>query len=186
MTFEEALATPGPLVAAWEGWRRQADRKLLLFSVEPTPTMLASTSVPDSGRDAMSNDLRKRGVRVGAYVPLKDLFWCADDQGFALWSWSRLLAHGNNGDLELADGRSVTGSQVRSVTSFVENEMIHRGVRLELADGSSVVVVDEQSSAAEGDPSYNRDNLSIDAAWAHYLGAALATWMGKPHVNQVP
>ena len=42
--------------------------------------MLAMTSVPDSGRDAMSSDLRKRGVRVGAHVPLKDLL-CARDQG---------------------------------------------------------------------------------------------------------
>jgi len=186
MTLEQALATPGPLVAAWEGWTSRADRTLLVYSVQSKPSKLAEAAVPEPERDALSRDLRKRGVRIGTWVPLSDRFWCSDEQGFALWSLTRLEADGRNGDLQLADGRHVSAAQVRTVTSFVEDGMTHRGVRLELADGSSIVVADEEDSAPLADPTYNRDNLSIDAAWASYLGAALAKWLGKPHVNQVP
>jgi hypothetical protein len=186
MTLDEALASTEPLVAAWEGPSSRHDRRLIVFSVGAKPTQLAVIAVPEAGRDAVLADLQKRGVRVGTWVPQSDRFWCVDDQGFTLWSLSHLEADGKNGELRVASGRRVSAAQVRSVTSFVEDEMVHRGVRLELTDGSSVVVADEEDSAAIGDPGYNRDNLSIDAAWADYLGAALAKWMGKPHVNQVP
>lgn len=187
MTLDEALATPGPLVAAWEGWTTKPERRLMVLSVQPKPKLLMTAAVPKDDRDAMSADLGRRGVRVGMFAPHNDHFWCADDQGFTLWSISGgLELEGKAGNLVLADGRHVTAAQVQSVTSFVENEMIHRGVRLELVGGKSMIVADEEDPAAEGDPTYNRDNLSIDAAWVDYLGAALAKWLGKPHVNQVP
>jgi len=185
MTFDESLST-GPLFATWEGWSPRPDRRLVLFSVQPKPAMLAQTEVPKSERDTMSDQLRRRGVRIGSYAPLNDLFWCVDDQGFVLWSMARIEAEGKHGDLHLADGRDVKGAQVKSVTSFVEDDRVHRGVRLALADGSNVVVAEEEDLAETLDPGYNVDNLTIDAAWADYLGRALAEWFGKPHVNEVP
>ncbi|HEY1959880.1 MAG TPA: hypothetical protein VGH28_29935 [Polyangiaceae bacterium] len=185
MNLERALAMPGPLVAAWEAWTARPDRRLLVFSLQPKPARLALVAVPETERAAMSSDLRQRGIRVGIWVPHSEYFWCDDDQGFDLWSSSRLELEGKHGNLQLADGRRVSAASVASVASFVDEDMVHRGVRLELADGSSVLVAEERDPAALGDPTYNVDNFSIEAAWTDYLGAALASWLGKPHVNRL-
>ena len=42
--------------------------------------------------------------------------------------------------------------------------MANRGVRLELDDGSSLLLAAETDPAALADPTYNRDHLSIDAS----------------------
>jgi hypothetical protein len=183
-TIDEALTTPGPLVAAWECWTARPTRTLVLYSVRSTPKLLARIEVSEAESYAKSTELARRGVRVGAYAPLSDRFWCVDREGFALWSMTRLELEGKGGELFFADGRRVRGAEVRAVTPFVENDMLHRGVRLELVDGSSVVIADEEDSAPLADPTYNRDNLAIDAAWTEYLGAALAKWLGKEHVDE--
>jgi hypothetical protein len=36
------------------------------------------------------------------------------------------------------------------------------------------------------DPTYDRPNVAIDAAWARYLGRDLARWLGVKHENLFP
>lgn len=182
----EVLATEGSLVVAWEAWTTRGDKTLLVYSVQSRPTQLIETDVPASNQDAMSKDLRQRGVRVGEFVPRSQYFWCADDKGFALWSLARLEAEGTHGDLVLAAGRRVTNSQVRAVVSFVSDDMVHRGVRLDLDNGSRVVVAQDEDLAPIADPGYDVANLAIDASWARHLGIALANWLNRPHIDQVP
>jgi hypothetical protein len=186
MTFEQALSAPGPLVAVWEAWATQSNRTVLVYSVRSRPTRLAETTVPEAARAALSNELHQRGVRQGTYAPLKDHFWCADEQGFALWSMAGLELEGKAGELHLPDRRRITSAQVRAVVSFVDGDMVRRGVRLELNNGASAVVAHDEDPAALADPTYNVDNLALDASWARHLGAALAGWLGTAHVDQVP
>ena len=149
MTLDEALATPGPLVAAWESWTARADRALIVFSVRSKVTLVATIAMPNAERDQLSEELRRRGVRVGTFSPHDDHFWCVDEQGFTLWSMSAgLELEGKAGDLKLADGRRASAPQIRSVTSFVENEMVARGVRLDLVDGSSLIVARDEDLAS--------------------------------------
>jgi hypothetical protein len=185
--IESALGQPGPLVAAWETWTERDDRGLGIFSVEPGPLReLASTRVPESERAALTDSLRLRGVRIGAHDPRNEHVWCADERGFALWSQQGIRAAGSEAELRLAGGPIVRKERIRAVVSFVDEPLVHRGVRLDLIDGAKIVVAEEEDAAPLADPTYNRDNLAIDASWARYLGAALAAWLRVPHLSQLP
>jgi hypothetical protein len=184
--IEKALEHAGPLVAAWQTWTDAADRGLYVFSVAGgRAKQLAEARVAESGRSAATDDLHRRGIRVGAHDPRNEHVWCADDDGLAVWSASGLRAESAGGELRVG-GRAVRRGDVRGVVSFVSEDMVRRGVRLELSDGGEVVIAEDEDSAPLADPTYNADNLAIDASWARYLGAALAKWLGVPHVNQIP
>jgi hypothetical protein len=47
------------------------------------------------------------------------------------------------------------------------------------------VLADEHDPTPEMDPTYDRSNVALDAAWASALGRALASWLSVPHVDQV-
>jgi len=185
-SIEHALSHPGAKVAAWEAGTAEKEGWLRILSVEARPVQLVRVQVPGVDRQQLTDGLRRKGVRIGAYDNGQEFFWCADEHGFALWSASRLEMEGKEQELQFADGHRIPVSGINSVVSFVDASMVHRGVRLDVADGSDVTVVDEEDSAPLADPTYNVTNLSIDASWAWHLGAALATWLNRPHVNQIP
>jgi hypothetical protein len=73
------------------------------------------------------------------------------------------------------------------VTSFLDRaDLGHRGVRVEFTGRAPFVVAEERDAAALLDPTYNIDNVMMDASWATLLGRDLATFLAVPHRDELP
>jgi hypothetical protein len=183
-TVEEALTHDGPLLAVWDD--STTPETLFVYDIASgRPERLAFTRDAALDKAGLTASLRSRGVMVGA-AHGSELVWVEDD-GFLVWSRAGVVAEGHALGLWLADGRTLRKPDVVRVISFFDEDAPgHRGVEVELKDGTSAVVVEEHDPAAELDPTYNLENVMIDAAWATFLGRALAGWLGVPHTDEVP
>jgi hypothetical protein len=176
-----------PLVGAWSTYRCEdgPSWRLEVFSVAGGQLELLGTlTLGDAERAAADARLAASGAQPGARDPHFPLVWQADRERFVLWSKEGKLAEVSAGELHLGEGRTPV-ADIETVESFLDSSWVHRGVQLVLRNGSRVVVARDEDPAPLADPTYNRDNLAIDAAWAEFLGAALAKFLGVPHVNQI-
>jgi hypothetical protein len=184
MTIEQALASAGPLLAFWDEACLDDEWLGIYRDAGGKPELLAYSTVDGSARAATTADLRRRGVRVGGTAGTSPFFW-SDDGSFTVWSLSGRVAQGAPGEITTG-GRTVRGADVAQVVSFYDDDDYgHRGVLLELKDGSMVVAVEERDPASRA-PGYGMDNLAMEGQWATHLGRALAKWLGASHKNLIP
>jgi hypothetical protein len=187
-TIENALSgrRTADVLAAWETFSTEK-RRLFLFDLEGIrPVQIGVVAIEDESRDEVTSELRARGVRVGARDPRNEHVWSVDAGRIVVWSTvadGRVLEATRGGSVCVA-GREIPSSAVTQVVTYVSDDMTERGVRLELADGGAVVVARDEDMAPLADPGYNVDNLTIDGAWANFLGRAVADALGVPHVEQ--
>lgn len=178
MTFADALATPGPLLAAFEvPIDREGD--VALYALHERPVFLARATFDAGRRKALASDLRARGVRVGAWARHDDHLWCAEERSFTVWS----LGHGlelacRDGEIPYRENReTIHAPWVVAIVPYASDDRIFRGVRVETCEGAGEDVVVDESVAAGADPTYNADNLAIDAEWTFHLAKALTAWV---------
>jgi hypothetical protein len=183
MTLEQALAYPGELLAAWD---HAGDETLVIYAIaDGRLDRLAVQTMNQDERAAHSEELARRGVRVGATDGPSQFVWTKDGD-FTIWSLTGVVACGRDGVITAGD-REVARGDVSRVISFLDRDSLgHRGVKVLTRAGGDVVVVEEEDPAAALDPTYGMDNVMIDAAWATYLGRDLAAWLGVPHVDELP
>jgi len=185
MTIQEALATPGPLVALWDD-SRTADAWLGIYKLGPNLKLLACELMSAEQRPPRTAELRERGVRIGATTGTSPCSW-SDDGSFIIWSEQVVGIEASRTEIRCADGRRVGAGEVVRVVSFIDADARgHRGVRLDLVDGTHVIIVEERDQVAELDPTYGWDNVAIDALWVSLLGQRLATWLAVPHHDELP
>jgi hypothetical protein len=134
--------------------------------------------------EAWNERARARSGRVGATHAHSELVWMFEDDGCGIWNRRRELVRGDRSRV-LLQGSFVSSAEITKVTSFLEatDEHVHRGVRCELANGTSVLVHEEHDDDPPKDPEYTGEYVEMESAWVEYLGADLATWLGVPHVN---
>jgi hypothetical protein len=171
MTFEEALAEGGPLVAAWDD-RDEDGGTLHLFSLGVSGAeRVAVTIVPEREREAMVDRLFDQGVRVGATYEGCDLVWVVHEHGFSIWSSDGIVADADESEVRLFEG-AFDANDVTRVISFsgVGDEDEHYGVKL--AIGETIHV----TAAASSDG---------PRGWASFLGHDLALWFSVPHDDAV-
>ncbi len=178
---QQGASVRGDFVAAWD-YSTGPDSMLGIYTVGNTgATLVGHAAIPAHRRTAAASSLRRLGLRVGGTYGGHQLIWVADDRGCSVWSRDTLRVEGTGVELNLA-GRSVHTSDVRAVVSFIDDDLIHRGVSLELRDGKNVVFVDEYDEVAQLDPTYGRNDLLMsDARWVSVLGRDLAAWLHVPH-----
>jgi uncharacterized protein YjbI with pentapeptide repeats len=175
----------GPLLAAWDELGGTATL-LVCTTAAGRVEILARCRMPVAERPAAEKELRRRGHRIGATDGPSEFFWSSDG-GFTVWSFTARLADGTRDELRLAGGRELPTAEIARVVSFLdEGSLGHRGVQVELKDGSEAVIAEEDEPAARIDPTYGMDNVMIDGAWAHFLGRDLAAWLGVPHRDEMP
>jgi hypothetical protein len=146
-------------------------------------SLVASRTLPSDGRAVYRDVLRGLGLRIGKKYLGHEFVWVIDDLGCCVWSSSDIRMRGTALELSLPTG-IVHTSDVRAVVSFVDDDLIHRGVRLELVNGKQPLLVDEFDEIAEMDPTYGRDNLELsEAHWVSVLGRDFAAWLHVPHRN---
>lgn len=78
--------------------------------------------------------------------------------------------------------RSLPVSTVRRVASWVSEDWVRRGVALDHAEGT-VNVAEEHDSVATVDPTFDRVNLTFEAAWTNALGRSLAAALDVPFAS---
>jgi hypothetical protein len=180
MTFEQALAQPRSLLAAWD-FKDPDDDNLGLYAVGASGAKrVASKTIAAEDREEMNEKLRQKDFRIGGAYTYTQHVWVMDDDGFAVWNSNALLAEGSRGELKLR-GRKVRARDVTKVVTFVDRASIgHRGVRCELADYTAVIAVEELDEMPQVDPFYNNDTLAADMGWAVFLGFELAMWLSVP------
>jgi hypothetical protein len=185
VAYEDALASPGPLVGAFSVTDDDGRLTLSIYSVaQGVPRQLAIRMVPEDEKDRVARELETAGVRVGEY----------DEAGSHIWSRTKtqLTAWGPRGRVldchdEVIDlgHRTLAKREVKAVVTWAEESKVGRGLRVELQDGALVDVADETASAAITDPGYSRNELLFDSAWAGILGRRLADWIGCPLRDEI-
>jgi hypothetical protein len=188
MTVEEALKQPGRLLGVWDiGGTPAGVLVYVLPEAGERLRLLAHEDRAEEAKDATLGAIRSSGARVAYSFAANEFIW-SPEQGFSAWSSSgEEVFRGDDRELRLQDGRVIPKSQVTRVVSFFdEDHWGHRGIQLELRDGSTAVAIEERDRAAEIDPTYGIDYVMIDAAWGTFLGRHLAEWLGVPHRDDLP
>jgi len=182
MNVDEALRQPGQLVAAWDDTTDDVAWLGIYSAGDSGVKLLADERIGTVARDKRLAELAKRPVLLGA-TSGGELVWSIAGDQFMAWNLrQRLFVAGRR---EVVAGDVCVADIVR-VTSFVAPENLgHRGVRLERASGGQLVLAEEHDPTPEMDPTYDRSNVSIDAAWASALGRALSSWLGVAHDDQI-
>ena len=133
--------------------------------------------------------MRRRGVPIAASYAGADFVWLVDDSGFGVWSTKRGLVASANRDEVLvkgAGGARVPRGDVKAIHTFVSDDYVARGVRIECADGAFLPLVFENDTIAEMDPVYGRNELlESDARWIACCGRDLAIALRVPLVDPV-
>ncbi|MEO8701017.1 MAG: hypothetical protein ABI867_13295 [Kofleriaceae bacterium] len=161
------------LVAAWDYSESGAEVAFGLYSVGTVGAkLLEYTKVPAAKRDATTEGLRRRGIRIGGMYGGHPLVWSIDKHGLGLWS----------GTAALPDPLKAGG--VTAVHAVVSDDHVRRAVEVEIG-GKRVVVAEEHDDVAKLDPTYSHDDLLMsDARWVSYLGRDLAASLGVPFVDK--
>lgn len=174
MTVDEALEQPGLLIAAWDDAHADEEWLGIYRAGDGGVKLLAYERMPASARVERSGEIGTRAA-LGA-TSGGEFVWCAIGDELVVWNLSERVCAINTSQTEA----------VRCVTSFVDdNDLGHRGVCLERANGDLRVLVEEHDPTPEMDPTYDRSNVSIDGAWASALGKDIARFLGVPHVDQI-
>ena len=128
--------------------------------------------------DRRENSAKDR--RTATMCGIGPAIWCLDG-GCDIWSDAALCAHAQDGKL-LLRGHSVAVTSIVEVVSFLDSANLgRRGVRVNVENGATLLVIEEVDPSAQMDPTYNWDNALIDGAWADFLAIDLAKWLGVPH-----
>lgn len=190
MTIDEALQQPGFLIAAWDAAAVGHDW-LGIYRAEGAAgeggvKLLAFERLDAAGRARRTADLTARGTCIGATSGGEYVWAIVDGQRFTAWNLRARLFAATKDDVEVGTTR-VPVADVARVTSFLDpRDLGHRGVRVDRASGGAAVLAEEHDPTPEMDPTYNRDNVAIDAAWASALGRELARWLAVAHDDQLP
>ncbi len=170
--FENALADPGPLLAAFD--YDQVGRVRLLRMSEDTLVALAETSVSKEERESLVDALLARNVRIGGMYASADFTWVADDAGMAVWRSNELVA-----------SRATPPANAGAVVIHLDRvEEGLRSVRYALLDGGCDQVAVHDDPMARLDPGYNGNDLFLDTMWAYWLAEHLAIWSQLPLINE--
>jgi hypothetical protein len=184
MTLEQALDYPGDMVAIWD-WGASEEKRLVCSIADGKLTIMASADMSKADRERWSSELTRKGVRQGATSGVAPFYWSADGE-LTVWSLTDTVVTSSGDTIKTAGGARIRKADAASVHTFLDGDSLgHRGVRVVTKGGAEITVAEEEDPAAQLDPTYGMDNVSIDAAWATFMGRDLAAWLGVPHVDDM-
>jgi|GEM_PF-5527593 len=185
-TFDQALESPGPLLAAWDLTPWKGRRTLTLFSLdEDRARALAYSDVVTGDEEALAAPLRARGLAIGEYDSRCDFVWLKEAGGVTVWGPHGCVLRAHGETLTLASGRTLARGVLERVHTRATDDYVMRGVRAVLWSGEVVELVRDVSATAAADPTYSRNELLYDTEWAGALAAAVAQWAGVPWENGI-
>lgn len=185
IAFADALAAPGPKILAWRTIPKNGMRLLSVFSLAGGGAVQVSWhDYPEQEMEAVTAEHRAAGRSVGEYDDNSDYIWLVDD-GVTVWDSKQLVLRAEGDLLKVEHGREFRRGEVRLFIAFASDDYLDRGVMAQLVDGSEVEVYVERSWTAMADPTYSRNELLFDAAWATDVGSSLALWAGAKYEDRI-
>lgn len=179
LSFDEALAHPGPLLAAWDLTAWKGERTLALFSLTEDRAVALSHRGAAPGREAAAEaPLRARGIPVGACDSGCDFVWLEGAEGVTVWGPHGRVLMARGDALTLAGGRTIPRAELERIRTYAADGSVERGVRARLRSGGEVHLVRDVSASAAADPTYGRNELLYETEWAGAIASAVARWAG--------
>ena len=130
--------------------------------------------------------MRRRGVHSAGSYAGADFVWLADDRGFGVWATKAGVVASADADEVLLEGARVPRGDVKALRTFISDDYVVRGIKVERADGALLPLVSERDVIAEADPTYGRNELlASDARWIACCGRDLAIALRVPLVDSV-
>jgi hypothetical protein len=181
-----ALAEPGPHLAAWRLGGEPGFESLAIYRVADDGTKeLAVARMKASDKPAASALLAERGVNVGAFDLACDHVWRKDGGQLQAWSSKGLSFRFDEvRGVETGDGFAAPASDIAEVRVFISDNAVDRGVALVLKDGTRRVIASETSFSPTSDPTWSRNELLSETAWAAILARALARATGATYRDE--
>lgn len=188
LSFEEAIAQPGPRFAAWDITPRGDEALVSIFLIDRASggaTQVASRRVRAADRDAVNATLSEAGLAVGGFDFTCDFVWVDQPTGFVVYDnrARRLLADDTH--LHLLFDEVVRRGDLARVEAFASEDLVERGVRAFTADGTRLELVVEHALTAASDPDYDRNDLLFETGWCEVVGHKLAAWADVPFENRI-
>ena len=144
------------------------------------------TKLPKHKRPATLAAMRRRGVLCAASYAAADFVWLVDNRGFGVWSTKVGVVASANTDEVLLKGARVARGDVKAIHTFVSDDYVVRGIRIERTDDTRLPLVYEDDAIAKADPTYGRNELlESDARWIACCGRDLAIALRVPLVDPV-
>ena len=186
MPLAEALLQPWSRIAAWDR-SSEGEGKLRIVAYDnEQAAVIARGPVPADARPELEQHLVRNGILLGATCRACSVYWVIDDTRCLIVTHEAGITMSLSGSTLLAAGQTISRDTIRAVRSFVDDADIgHRGVQLELQNGTEVFVAEEHDLSPEFDPTYDRMNLEIDAGWIVHLGRELAQFLQVPHHDEL-
>jgi hypothetical protein len=184
--FESALAADWPKIAAWDLHREGDLRFLSVFSREGKGAKhVCGISVGVDEVEALTRRLEQAGIQIGIHDRWVPFVWWVSDEEIIVWDQERILLHAHDETIELIHDIVVNPADIERVFSFADSTRISRGVRSFLKNGKQAMLVFHLSADAKYDPTYNRNQLIVETAWAGVLGQEIAQWIGVPYERRI-
>jgi hypothetical protein len=186
MSIEQALAQPGPMVAAWNlDLEADGTRALAVYDVSKGMERVAWRKHAEAEVPGITEALAARGVVTGRYDSYRPLMWRSTGDAVEAWNEDGLALQARDGVIIDAIDRRFPVSALRAIVGYVEEDMVDRGIQVELLDGKRQTVVYQLSAPASADPTYNRNDLLMDSGWVSALGRELAGWARLPWRDEI-
>lgn len=187
LSFEDAIARPGPHFAAWDITPRGDEALVSIFAVDRSggATQLASRRVRAAEKSAIDADLAAAGLAVGGYDLRCDFVWVDQPSGFTVYDnrARRVLADATH--LHLLFDEVVRRGDLARVQTFASPDMVERGVVGLTTSGNHVALVVEHVPSVAADPDYDHDDLLFETGWCEVVGRRIAQWADVPFDNGI-
>ncbi|HUQ06379.1 MAG TPA: hypothetical protein VM261_27940 [Kofleriaceae bacterium] len=190
LAFDEAIAAPGRKGHLSDDDVKDGKRRLYILSLGGEgATFLAQRWVPDADHAALIAALTARGLELVETDHPSDFYWVRTAGGLEVFGHKQKELELASDHATLSDGTVIPRKDIVRVVAYAQGGGSFRGVKAVLRAGTEVDLVSEYSSAAaaaaEGWPTYSRNELIWETAWCSILGHLIATWAGASLVDEI-
>ena len=174
-----------PKVLAWDLNQEDERRSLSIFRLDDGGAKhVYGVSIPIADVSHANSLLEQEGHRIGQYDRWAPFVWQVSDHEIVVWDRERTYLRAHDGLIRIIYDVQCKSEDIRYVYSFASGTVI-RGVRAVLKNGDRQSLVIDISKTAGLDPTYNRNMLLVETAWAAVIGQAIAKWANAPYERQI-
>ena len=184
--FRQEAHADYPKIFAWDLHEEDERRSLSIFRLDDGGAKhVYGVTIPISEVSHTNSVIEKEGHRIGQYDRWAPFVWQVSDHEIVVWDRERTYLRAHEGLIRIIYDVQCKSEDIRYVYAFADSTMVSRGVRAMLKNGDHQSLVIDISRTASLDPTYNRNMLLVETAWAAMIGQAIAKWAKVPYERQI-